>query len=179
MIDQTKASKLASEAFDHWQAGHYVQSRQLYEEAISLADPEHYGLSGYYGEYACVLNAQGFHEQAATQLEKALLADLAQGQPEGSPAIIIARYLLAIQLLRLGINERALEVLAPSISHAPGDWVTRLAEAHVLFALGRKVEAKAAAQLSIANAPNPEKALQLEQDLEKVLSSTNRQQDGH
>ncbi|XLZ72387.1 hypothetical protein ABT364_10615 [Massilia sp. SR12] len=172
MTDQQKASTLAGEAFDHWQAGRHEQSRQVYEEAISLADPEHYGLSGYYGEYACVLNALGCHEQAATQLEKALAADLAQGQPEGSPAIIVARYLLASQLLQLGANEDALEVLAPSISHAPGDWLTRLAEARILYALDRKVEAIAAAQLAVAGATNPEKAQQLRQDLERVLAAT-------
>lgn len=169
MIDQAKASRLATEAFDDWKAGRHEQSLLLYEEAIPLADPQHYRLSQYYGEYACVLNQLGRRDQATNQLEKSLETEIAQGQPEGSPAIIVARYFLADQLLRLGESERALEILSPSLSHAPGDWLTRLEEAHVLYALDRKAEAKAAAELAVQYAPTPEKAEQLKQNLNEVL----------
>lgn len=169
MMDQPKASKLASEAFDQWQAGRHEKSRLLYEEAIPLADPGHYGLSAYYGEYACVLNELGRHDQATVQLEKSLATEIAQGHVEGSPAIIIARYFLADQLLRLGDKERAFETLSPSIVHAPSDWLTRLEEAHILYALDRKVEAKAAAVLAVAYAPTAEKARQLKQNLKDVF----------
>lgn len=172
MIDQPKASKLAREAFDQWQAGHHERSKLLYEEAIPLADPQHWGFSAYHGEYACVLNELGKHEQATTQLELSLAAELAQGNVEGSPAVTIARYFLADQLLRHGAPERALETLAPSTSHAPDDWLTRLVEAHVLFALNRKSEAKVAAALAISNAPTPKKAEELKQDLGQVLGAT-------
>jgi len=169
MIDQPKASKLAREAFDQWQAGRHEQSRLLYEEAIPFADPRHDGLSAYHGEYACVLNELAQYDQATTQLEKSLEIELAQGHAEGSPAVIIARYFLADQRLRLGDKERALETLLPSISHAPEDWLTRLAEAHILHALGRQVEAKASAALAIAHAPTQEKADQLRQALAEVF----------
>ena len=171
MIDQPKASKLAREAFDQWQAGQHEQSKLLYEEAIPLADPQHWGLSAYHGEYACVLNELGKHEQATVQLERSLAAELAQENLEGSPAVTIARYFLADQLLRHGAPEQALETLAPSISHAPDDWLTRLVEAHVLFALNRTREAKSAAALAISNAPTPKKAEELKQDLGKVLGA--------
>ncbi len=171
MIDQSKASKLAREAFDHWQAGRREEAKRLYEEAIPLADPQHWGLSAYHGEYACVLNELGKHEQATIQLEHSLAAELAQGNLEGSPAVTVARYFLADQLLRHGASERALETLAPSISHAPNDWLTRLVEAHVLFALGRKSEAKSAAALAISNAPTSKKAEELKQDLGQVLGA--------
>lgn len=170
MIDQKRAAKLASEAFDEWQAGRHERSLQLYQQAIPLADPEHYGLSSYYGEYACVLNELKRHEQATTQLEKALATEIAQGHLEGSPALIIARYFLADQLLRLGDSQRALQTLAPSISHAPTDWLTRVVEAHTLYALGRKVDARTAAALAIAHAPTPEKADQLKQNLADAFS---------
>jgi hypothetical protein len=171
MIDQPKASKLAREAFDHWQAGRREQSKLLYEEAIPLADPQHWGLSAYHGEYACVLNELGNHEQATVQLEHSLSAVLAQGNLEGSPAVTIARYFLADQLLRQGAPELALETLGPSVSHAPNDWLTRLVEAHVLFALNRKREAKAAAVIAVSNAPTPAKAEELKQDLGQVLGA--------
>jgi len=169
MIDQSEASKLAREAFQLWQAGQHEQSRLLYEEAIPLADPRHVGLSAYHGEYACVLNGLGRHGEATVQLAKSLDTGIAQGHAEGSPAVIIARYFLANQLRRLGDNERALDTLSPSIRHAPGDWLTRLEEAHILDALGRKAEARAAAALAVVHAPTPEKTRQLEQNLEHIL----------
>lgn len=141
----------------------------LYEEAIPLADPKHWGLSAYHGEYACVLNELGKHEQATAQLRKSLVVELAQGNVEGSPSVTIARYFLADQLHRQGAPELALEVLAPSISQAPNDWLTRLIEAHVLFALNRITEAKAAATLAVSNAPTPKKAEELKQGLGQIL----------
>lgn len=169
MIDQPKASKLAKEAFDHWQAGRPAQSEPLYEEALRLADPNHFGLSAYHGEYACVLNELGKHNRATEQLERSLAVELAHKEVEGSPAVTMARYFLAEQLLRQGSPVLALEALAPSVSHAPNDWPTRLAEARVLFALERKTEAKTAARLAIANAPTPKKAQELEQELSEVF----------
>ncbi len=173
MIDQPKASQLAKDAFDEWQAGHHEQSTLLYEKAIPLADPQHWGLSAYHGEYSCVLNELGRHEKATEQLEQSLAVELAQGSVEGSPSVTIARYFLANQQLRHGSPEHALQTLAPSVRHAPNDWPTRVVEAHVLFALNRYVEAKAAAALAISNAPTPEKAEELKQGLGQVLSAPN------
>lgn len=147
--DQSKASQLAGEAFELWQAGRHEQAHLLYEKAISLADPGHYGLASYYGEHACVLNQLGRHEQATTQLENALAAEVRQRQAEGSPAMTIARYFLADQLLRHGAAARALEVLSPSISHAP--------------------EAKTSAVQTVKNAPTAAKAEELKQNLKTVL----------
>lgn len=172
MIDQPKASKLASEAFDHWQAGRREQASLMYEEAIPLADPKHYGLPSYYGEHACVLNELGRHEQATTQLEKALETEIARGQLEGSSAMIVARYFLADQLLRHGAVERALDILTPSVNHAPNDWLTRLEEAHILYALNRRFEAKASATLAVAYAPTLEKAEQLKRNLASVFNES-------
>ncbi|MFN3438755.1 MAG: hypothetical protein ACK41V_13735 [Acidovorax sp.] len=171
MIDQPRAGKIAGEAFDQWQAGHHEQSELLYQQAISLADPKHFGLSAYYGEYACVLNELGKHGQATVQLEKSLAAVLAQGNMAGSPTAIMARYFLAEQLLHHGAPERALETLGPSIDSAPKDWLTRVVEAHVLFALNRRSEAKIAATLAISNAPTPEKAEVLQLNLGRVLGT--------
>jgi len=171
MTDQPTASQLAKEAFDEWQAGHHEQSTLLYERAILLADPQHWGLSAYHGEYACVLNELGNHQQATAQLEKSLAVELAQGSVEGSSSVIVARYFLAEQELRHGSPELALQTLAPSVCHAPNDWLTRAVEARVLFALNRNIEAKAAAALAVSHAPTPEKAEELKQGLGQVLSA--------
>jgi hypothetical protein len=171
MIDQPMASQFAREAFDEWQAGRCEQSALLYEQAIPLADPQHWGLSAYHGEYACVLNELGRHAQATEQLEQSLAIELAQGSAEGSPSVTIARYFLAGQQLRHGSPELALQTVAPSVCHAPNDWPTRVVEAHALFALSRNIEAKAAAALAISNAPTPEKADELRQGLWQVLGA--------
>jgi len=102
-------------------------------------------------------------------MEKSLKTELAQGNAEGSPAVIVARYFVAGQLRRLGHHERALDTLSPSIEHAPGNWLTRFEEARVLHAMGRTAEARAAAGLAIANAPTPEKAEELKDKLRHVL----------
>lgn len=172
MINQAKASKLATNAFNHWQAGQHEQASLMYEEAILLADLKHNGLSSYYGAHACVLNELGRHEQATIQLEKALATDVSQGQVEGSAALIISRYFLAEQLLRHGAAERALDILSPSVSHAPNDWLTRLEEAHILYALNRKFEAKVSAALAVKYAPTSEKAEQLRRNLESVFGES-------
>jgi tetratricopeptide (TPR) repeat protein len=173
MLDQPKASKFAKEAFDQWQAGFLEQSKLLYEAAISLADPQHWALSAYHGEFSCVLNALGLHEEASSELEKSLAVELAQGNLEGSLPVTIARYFLANQLLQRGFPERALTTLAPSTQHAPNDWLTLLGEAHILFALKRPGEAKVVASRAISNAPTPEKAESLKLNLEHILGAPN------
>ncbi len=160
---------LAGEAFDHWQAGRHEQARLLYEEALPLADPQLFSLAQYYGQYASVLNALRRHEQACAALETALKTEIAQGYEEGSPAVIVARYFLADQLLRLGHTETALDTLAPSILHAPDSWLTRFEEACILHALDRKSEARQSAALAVAHAPTPEKAGELRQRFDDMF----------
>ena len=52
VIDQNTASQLAREGFDLWQAGKLDESVVKYQEALLLADPDHYGLADYHGEFA-------------------------------------------------------------------------------------------------------------------------------
>ena len=176
MTDQARVAILAREAFDQWQAGRHEQARMLYEEALSLADPQHFALAQYHGQYAGVLNALGRHEQACAALETALKTEIAQGYAEGSPPVIVARYFLADQLLRLGRKEAALDTLAPSILHAPASWLTRFEEACILQALDRKAEARQAAALAIAHAPGPEKAEELRQRLKEILGGSDSEE---
>jgi tetratricopeptide (TPR) repeat protein len=171
MIDQTMASRLAKNAFDEWEAGRLEQAAQLYQEAIPLADPQHFGLSSYFGEYACVLNQLGNHEKATEQLKRGLASELAQGNVEGSISVVTERYFLANQQFLYESPEQALLTLTPSVATAPNDWLTRFLQAHVLFALNRNFEAKAAALLAISNAPTSEKAEEFKQDLSQILEA--------
>ena len=165
MTNQPEASRLAREAIEHWQAGRLQQAKDLYGAALSLADPAHYGLSSYHGEFACVLNELGEQEEAAKQLSQSLQVELAQGNAEGSPSVVIARYFLSEQMLRLGNSARALEVLLPSVTHAPTDWCTRAAQARALFANGQTLEAREAASLAVVHAPSSRKAEELKLNL--------------
>lgn len=171
MTDQPKASRLAREAFELWQAGKHSNAKALYREAISLSALDHWGLSSYHGEFACVLNELGEHEAATKELERSLEVELSQGSPEGSSGVTIARYFLSDQLLHVGDPERALDVLAPSVSHAPTDWCTRAAQARALFALGRTVEARASAMLAIQHAPSAQKAQELRNSLSWAIEA--------
>ena len=169
MSVQRRAARLAEEGLDAWTAGRLDEARLRYEEALALAPPDHIGLALFHGAYAGVLNASGRHDDATVQLERALAAEIAQGYAEGSPPLFVARYLLSEQLLRVGERERALATLAPSLVHAPDNWLTRVAEARALHALGRTTEARDAAALAIAHAPGPDKAAELTQYLGDVL----------
>lgn len=92
MIDQAKASILAAEAFEQWQAGRHEHARR-YEEAIPLTDPQHFALSLYYGQYAGVLNA---------------------------PASWLTRFEEACILQALDRKAEARQAAALAIAHAPG-----------------------------------------------------------
>jgi len=59
VIDQNKASRLARDGFDLWQAGNIEESVAKYEQALLLADPEHYALADFHGEFAAVLARSG------------------------------------------------------------------------------------------------------------------------
>ena len=83
MTNQPEASRLAREAFELWQAGKHSNSKALYQKAISLAALDHWGLSSYHGELACVLNELGDHEAATHELERSLEVELSQGNAEG------------------------------------------------------------------------------------------------
>jgi hypothetical protein len=51
VIDQNKASRLARDGFDLWQAGNLEESVAKYQQALLLADPNHFALADYDGEF--------------------------------------------------------------------------------------------------------------------------------
>ena len=54
-VNQAKAFQLARAGFNLWQAGQLEESVEKYREALECADPNHYALDGYHGEFAAVL----------------------------------------------------------------------------------------------------------------------------
>lgn len=167
MTDQARASRLASQAFDLWQSGKAEEAVPLYEQSLTLADPAHYGLPGYHGEFAVVLSELGLFPQARSQLEQSLSVTLDQGGAEGSIGVVIARYCLAEHLLGQQEPKEALKVIAPSlVSGMASEWLLRYVNAMALHALERVTEARAEAARALEIAPSSHKR----EELAKLLS---------
>jgi tetratricopeptide (TPR) repeat protein len=94
MVDQAKASQLARAGFDLWQAGKLEESVAKYREALEYADPNHYALDGYHGEFAAVLATLGRDVEAREQYELSLAQSLRQDAGADGPGVSVARYFL-------------------------------------------------------------------------------------
>jgi tetratricopeptide (TPR) repeat protein len=164
MTDQPLASKLAREAFEHWEAGRLHEAAGLYAEALTLASPEHYAIADYRGEYACVLEALGRPDDALAQLEAAAAAQRRLDGHDLALATTIARYFLADHLVRHQQPERALREIAPSLTAtSQNEWLLRVVEVEAFSALQQLVQARLAAARALETAPSDAKR----QDLTK------------
>ena len=92
MISRDRRS-LRGAGFDLWQAGQLDEPSLRYEQALALADPEHYGLLDYHGEFACVLSALGRHGEAQAHLEAAVSVQRGLDSDDRSTGVVIARLL--------------------------------------------------------------------------------------
>lgn len=117
MIDQKRASGAARQGFDLWIDGKPEQAVPLYEEALQFADPTHYGLPDYHGEFAGVLNMLGRHGEALVQLQQAIAVQL-RADPDGQWLLLWVR---ALAYLALGRDTEADAELAKSMRNAPSD----------------------------------------------------------
>ena len=162
MIDQPRASFLASQAFDFWQSGRAEYAVPLYEEALTFADPCHYGLPDYHGEFASLLSGLGRFVEAREQFELALKACLNQGASEGSNGVVVARYFLAEHLLSHKEPQLALDTLQPSMLNGiEMEWLLHYSKAFALQALKREEEARAEAMLALETVRSDEKRKEL------------------
>jgi tetratricopeptide (TPR) repeat protein len=162
MSDQPAASRIAREAFELWEAGRLNEAAVRYAEALRLADPEHYGLADYHGEFACVLAALGRHDEERQHLELAVAVQSRQDDDDAEVGISVARYFLADHLVKHNDPTRALEVVRPSLAAGgKAEWILRVVEAEALVALGRASEASGAAARAIELAPSDAKRAEL------------------
>jgi tetratricopeptide (TPR) repeat protein len=158
MTDQPLASKLAREAFEHWQAGRLGEAAELYAKAVIIGSPEHYALADYYGEYACVLEALGRPTDALAQLEVAVSIQRRLDGQDLAIATTMARYFLADHLVRHNQPERALVEIAPSLAtDNQNEWVLRVVETEARVALNQSAEARSAAARALETAPSASK----------------------
>jgi tetratricopeptide (TPR) repeat protein len=162
---------LAKEAFDLWQAGDLEAAVPKYIEALELADPAHYALADYLGEFGSVLAALERNDEALTQFSRALKHALLD-DPEGEHAGIgVATYFLAEHLMKMQRFAEALETLqtSPALTRRT-EWLLRFVEARALWRLSRSKEAKVSAARAIACAPSKEKSAELASQLAEILS---------
>jgi tetratricopeptide (TPR) repeat protein len=169
--DQARAAALAREGFDLWQSGKLEDALLKYVAALDVADPNHNALPDYHSEFASVLATLGRDREACEQYQISLTHALRQ-EPDGTgPAVSLARYSLAEQLLKLKQPQRALHVVAQGVGLA-GDqqWLLRVVEARALWDLGRKPESKRSAELAVLHAPSEVKANDLRRYLAEILA---------
>ncbi|RZJ04413.1 MAG: tetratricopeptide repeat protein [Rubrivivax sp.] len=162
---------LARQAFAHWGAGRLAEAAEGFTAAITLVrDGGFPAVADLHAQLAGVLDTQGRLAEAVAHSELALAAERAQsGASDAGPAVKVARQFLADRLVRHGEPERALEVLAPSLSALPDDWLLNMGQAEALFAAGRVADARAAAERALANASSEDKLKQLAERLAPVL----------
>lgn len=164
MSDQEHASRLAKQAFDLWQEGKAELAAPLYQEALVLADPAHWGLPGYHGEFASVLSELGRFVEARQQFQLALDVQRRLDEDEFTNSVVVSRYFLAEHLRLHGEPQLALETIEPSLkSGLELEWLLRCAKALTLNALERVGEARIEASLAVATVKSDEKRDELVQ----------------
>jgi Flp pilus assembly protein TadD len=129
---------------------------------LKSADPDHYALPDYHGEFAAVLEALGNNAEAREQLELAAQVQRHLDGNDCSIGVTTARYFLADHLLRHGEPEQVLDVISPSLAVVPqSEWLLRLVQAQALHALSRTAEARWAAQRALEAAPSDQKRVEI------------------
>jgi predicted RNA polymerase sigma factor len=167
MVDPKKAGELARAGFDLWQAGRLEESAQKYKEALEYADPEHWGVGDYHGEYAAVLATLGRTGEARRQYELAIAVERRHGIGVGET---VSRYFLSDLLLNSNEPHQALEIAQVMPDDASGRWLLHMAQARALWELGRKAESREAATLALERAPNEKKRESIREQLGHILN---------
>jgi hypothetical protein len=110
--------------------------------------------------------------QGAAETDRQIdeLASAAEADGEGTAGVVIARYFLGFHYVQVMDFERALDVIAPSLSVAGNsESLLRSVQARALAGLGRHAEAQAAATTAIATARSDEQRDKLSDELADLL----------
>ena len=160
-MDQSRALRLAAEAFDLWQGECLLEAELRYREAVSEADPKHFRTADIHGQYAGLLTRMNHLAEAGRHYERALQLELQHEPDEGHPAVVAARYFLGEHYLRMGEPDSARRVIAPSLVAAqkPLAWIV---EAEALLECGSTSEARLAAERALSLSANDEQRERIE-----------------
>ena len=171
MPDQVKASQLARNGFDLWQAGRLEESVTKYREALECVDPNHYALADYHGEFAAVLAALGRDADALEQYQLALTESVRQDPEEHGAGVAMARHFLGDQLVSMNEPTQALAIVEPpQRCGAKYEWLMHLVQAEALWQLGRTDEARHVANIALEIAPSEQNRNNIRQGLAFILN---------
>jgi tetratricopeptide (TPR) repeat protein len=166
-MNQSEASRLSEKAFELWGKGRADLAVPLYREALELADPAHYLVPQYHGQFASVLSSLGLFSEAREHYQLAVSLELEQDGNEFRPAVVVARYFLAEHFLQQGDAVAALEAVEPSLKDGVSlEWLLRYVRTLSLHALGDQEKSRYEADLTIRCAPSEAKR----QDLSKLFN---------
>ena len=170
MVDQEKASQSAREGFDLWQAGELEESVTKYQQALQLADPDHWALADYHAQFAAVLASLGRDAEALEQYREAVAVSVRQDPEENGSSVAVERYLLCEQLLKMDKPEEALAAIESALqSNQP--WLAHVVKADALWKLGRQEESRGAARLALQLATSGRKRANVRERLAHILNS--------
>jgi hypothetical protein len=145
--DQTRALRVAAEAFDLWQADHLSEAEPRYVEALAHADPADYRTPDIHGQYAGLLTR--LHRLAdATRCTGGRCGWSSEPAGRAASGRRSRQYFLGEHYLH-GRAGSARRVVAPSLASAekPLGWIV---EAEALLQCGSTSDALAAAERAIA-----------------------------
>ena len=143
MSAPTEASQLAHEALALWEAGELSKAEGKYRLALALAPPDHWATSLVRGQWAAVLSQLDRDDEALDQWAQTLADELrAAGNEEGG-GVRSTRYFFAKHLLKMGLAQAALEMIAP-LHGQSCEWLVKELEGDALMALGRSADAREA-----------------------------------
>jgi tetratricopeptide (TPR) repeat protein len=170
MIDQAKASRAAKEGFELWQAGELQGAAGFYLEALECADPNHYALADYHGEFGEVLSALGRQDEAREQYQLALAVEMRNDPLGGSPSVLAARYFLGKHYLEMSFPELALEAVKPGLfANTKFTGPLEAVQAEALWRLGRVDEARESALRALAGAGSDKQREGINKEMQHIL----------
>ncbi len=169
-----EASELAVKALELWEAGMLSESEAKYGEAVALAEKtESHQLPDYYSQLAQVLSRAGRIEEATEYHQRAISEALRQGADDNSSLTSILRYFFAEHLIAIDRPNQVLEILAPSLKgSAHSKNLLRMVEAEALWKLGRKAEARAAADDALRLSSIEDQKERIRQRLTTILHNS-------
>src|SRR5262245_21080687 len=175
MGDRKMASRLAKQGSDLWQEGRLKEAVERYLQALTVVDPDHVSTPEYHAQLAHVLAASGRPDEARGHYETYLDLLIKRPDPPDDRELDVARYFLAVHLLKMRLPSEALATIEPSLQrpHHRDDQLgpyRRMVRARALWQLGRLDDARQTAREALVVASSEETRQDIRDGLSDFLS---------
>jgi len=158
-MNQKRSSELARTGFEQFEAGKYSEAEASYREALVLADPNHWAVEDYHGEFSLVLRALGKTDEALEQLKLSLAAALNAASDNTDLNVTIARHFLAEYLVELGQYDQAILSVRPYLgTGCEKEWLLSIPLVRSYLRMGHPDLARQAMEEALEKMPNEESA---------------------